>query len=95
MKPLRWIIAMLLLSGAAWAVTNVIVTVTMSDEQYTNLVAIAAARGQTPEQFLTTTNAGLATHFNRENEVNRLRLLLQLWEAATPAKRQAAIDALR
>lgn len=95
MKPWRWIIGLFLLAGTAWAVTNVVVTVTMSDEQYTNLVAIAQARGQTPEQFLITTNMGLAAELNREADASQLRLLLQLWQNATPAKRQAAIDALR
>ena len=95
MKPLRWVIALLLLAGTALAVTNIVVVVTVSDDQFTNLVAIAEARGQTPEQFLRSTNMGLATQFNRENDAIRLRLLLQLWENATPAKRLAAIEALR
>lgn len=85
----------MLLAGTAWAITNVVVNVVMSDEQYTNLVAIAAGRGQTPEQFLRSTNMALAAEFNRENDNIRFRLLLQLWENATPAKRAAAIEALR
>lgn len=95
MKPWKWIIGLLLLAGTAWAVTNLIVVVTVSDDQFTNLVAIAEARGQTPEQFLRATNMGLAAEFNKENDAIRLRLLLQLWENATPAKRLAAIQALQ
>ena len=95
MKPWRWIIGLLLLAGTALAVTNIVVVVTVSDDQFTNLVAIAEARGQTPEQFLRSTNMGLAAEFNRENDAIRLRLLLQLWENATPAKRLAAIQALQ
>jgi len=95
MKKLRLLIAMLLIAGTAWAITNLVVVVTVSDDQYTNLVAIAEAKGQTPEQFLRATNMGLATEFNREHDAIRLRLLLQLWENATPAKRAAAIQALQ
>lgn len=82
-------------AGSVVAITNLVVIVTLSDDQHTNLVAIAEARGQTPEQFLRSTNMGLATEFNREHDSVRFRLLLQLWESATPAKRAAAIEALR
>lgn len=95
MKPWKWVIGILLLAGTAWAVTNLVVVVTVSDDQFTNLVAIAEARGQTPEQFLRSTNMGLASELNRENDAIRLRLLLQLWENATPAKKLAAIQALQ
>lgn len=95
---MRWIVAVfavVIFAITAVAITNLVVVVTLSDDQHTNLVAIAAERGQTPEQYLRGTNMGLAAEFNRENDNNRLRLLLQLWEKATPAKRAAAIDALR
>lgn len=85
----------LLLTGTVLAVANIVVVVPVSDDQFTNLVAIAEARGQTPEQFLRATNMGLASEFNREHDNIRLRLLLQLWENATPAKRAAAIQALQ
>lgn len=95
MKPWKWVIGILLLTGTVLAVTNIVVVVPVSDDQFTNLVAIAEARGQTPEQFLRATNMGLASEFNREHDNIRLRLLLQLWENATPAKRAAAIQALQ
>lgn len=86
---------MLLLSSAAWAITNLVVVVTVSDDQYTNLVAIAAERGQTPEQYLRSTNMGLASELNREHNALLLRTLLQLWENAPLSNKLAAIDALR
>lgn len=80
---------------SAYAITNLVVVVTVSDDQYTNLVAIAAQRGQTPEQFLRSTNMGLATEFNREHNAVLLRMLLQLWENAPLSNKLAAIEALR
>lgn len=95
MRRIAAVLAVTLLAVTSVAVTNLVVVVTLSDAQHTNLVAIAAERGQTPEQYLRGTNMGLAAEFNREHDNIRLRLLLQLWEAATPDKRAAAIEALR
>jgi hypothetical protein len=95
MKYLRWIIGLLLISGTAYALTNLIVVVTLSDNQYTNLVAVASNRGQTPEQFLRTTNMGIAAELDIENENIRFQRLLQLWSNATIEKKLAAIQALQ
>lgn len=95
MKAWKWILAILLLAVTALAITNLVVVVTVSDDQYTNLVAIAAEKGQTPEQFLRTTNMGLATEFNREHNALLLRTLLQLWENAPLSNKLAAIEALK
>lgn len=95
MKTLKIIIVMLLLSSTAWAITNVVVTVVMSDDAYTNLVAIASDKGQTPQQYLQSTNQGLVAEFNKGNDAIRFRLLLQLWENATLQKKLAAIQALQ
>lgn len=95
MKPWKWILAILLISGTALAITNLVVVVTVSDDQYTNLVAVAAEKGQTPEQFLRSTNMGIASELNREHNAILLRILLQLWENAPLSNKLAAIEALR
>lgn len=95
MKSWKWILIILFLAVSGWALTNLVVVVTLSDDQHTNLVAIAAARGQTPQQYLQSTNAGLVAEFDKGNDALRLRQLLQLWETATPQKKLQAIQALQ
>lgn len=95
MKPWKWIVAILFVAGTVLAVTNLVVVVTVSDDQYTNLVAIAAEKGQTPEQFLRSTNMGIASELNREHNAILLRTFLQLWETAPLSNKLAAIQALR
>ena len=95
MKTAKLVILILLLATSGWAITNVVVNIIMTDDQYTNLLAIASERGQTPQQYMQSTNQGLVAEFNKGNEGTRLRLLLQLWEHATPAQKLAAIQALQ
>lgn len=96
MKKLLAIFSVVCLSVIGlFAITNLVLVVTLSDDQHTNLVAIAEARGQTPEQFLRSTNMGLATQFSAERDRVLLRTFLQLWETAPISNKLAAIQALQ
>ena len=95
MKPIRWILAMLFVTGSAWAITNVVVTLTYSDAQFQNLQNAATNQGLTVQQFLNQTNNGIAQGFADAADRARLRLLFDRWSVATEAKRQAALDALQ
>lgn len=95
MNACKWILAIMLAAGTAWAVTNIVVVVTLSDDQHTNLVAVAAERGQTPEQYLRSTNMGIASQLNADRDRVLLRTLLQLWDNAPISNKLAAIEALR
>jgi hypothetical protein len=82
------IAAFALLCGAAYAVTNITVTVSLPETKHTNLVQIASKQNLTIEQFL-------SESMLREIEGQRLSMLIELWQAATPAQQENALNALR
>jgi hypothetical protein len=87
----RFIISVLLVLFsfiAAWAVTNIVITVPIPEEKYTNIVNLASNKNTTIEEML-------ITKALQEIEDQRFSYLVELWQRAPVERQEAAIRVLR
>lgn len=87
-RTLLWVLVIVTLAAVAHALTNIVLTIPLPETKYTNLMTIASNRNETAESFL-------SNSVIREVEGQRLGMLIELWNAATPTQQENALQALK
>ena len=77
-----------LLATAVYAVTNIVITMPLSEAKYTNMLGIVSNKNISLEMFLSNSVV-------MEIEDQRLSLLIELWHGATPIQQENALQALK